>query len=760
MTGLSLPGLRDQLSRLFGRGAAPEGRGGAPPVSRLAAATPYVAFPLFSLAAALLAFRITGLAALTQAPLLSYDRSDAPQMLPLVKDLVENGTHWRNARLGAPGTFQLYDFPIVDYLHLATLWVLGKCSGSYLLAYNLYLLLTYPLTTLTALAVFRRLGLSPAAAGAGGLLYAFLHYHAARTLSPCHYFLAAYWVVPLSLWVVLRVCRGEPPLASAGEGGLRWSPRTGGVVAALAVAVLTALAGAYYAFFTCALLGFAGVYGGIAARSWKPPISAAVFVGLIGGCLFAGLAPPRAYHAEYGRNLLPSQRYAVEAELYGLNLAQLLMPPSQHQWAPLRVLGAGYYPDGRDAKQESPSGSLGLIGSAGVLGAGMALLLPGGHRWPHRPVAALIVFAIILAAVGGLGALFNYFVTPQIRAYNRMSVFIAFLGLLVALGALDGWTARWPRVVRWGAFALLAAGGILDQTPRPWFRQEVIAERQRVTALFAADAEFFGKVEDALPGGTVFALPHLPFPETAEPHDMPSTYSFGTAYLHTRTVRWSYGAMKGREVDQWLAEVAAEPADRMARRLVARDFDAVCVDLRGYAAARRPELLKSLSAACGEPALRHADGARVLFDLRPLRARALAELGPAGLAAEGARERDAVRLLFVEHFIPVARAEWAGRARAAALLVNPTDRPRAVRVRFRYFWPAAMPGGHGGVRITSSIGWDETLIGREGQETERVVTVPPGAHRVEFRARRPLRALDRIDPRACVVLREVAVLEP
>ena len=45
-----------------------------------------------------------------------YDE-DTLLILPLVKETVAGGHHWRNARLGAPGVQELHDFPIVDHLH-------------------------------------------------------------------------------------------------------------------------------------------------------------------------------------------------------------------------------------------------------------------------------------------------------------------------------------------------------------------------------------------------------------------------------------------------------------------------------------------------------------------------------------------------------------------------------------------------------------------------------------------------------------------
>jgi hypothetical protein len=576
-------------------------------------AAAYIGFPLIALAVALTGLRVTSVDQVTAAPLLHYDEGDALLTLPMIKDAVERADHWRNDRMGAPGAFQLYDFPVIDHLHFAGLWLVGQFTGSYLTAYNVYFLLTYPLTALTTLVVFRRFGYSLAAGGAGGLLYAFLHYHAAR--GQAHYFLSAYWVVPLSLMLVLRVCRGEPPLTEARAGQLRWAVGRREVVATLAIAVLTALGGAYYAFFTCALLAFAGVYGSLAARSWKPAVAATVLLGVVSAAGVAAHAPAVAYQAAHGRNPAPTKRLAHEAELYGLTLGHLFVPQIDHQSSALGALGTEYHLDGRPLPTEKHTSTLGVVASAGVIGAGATVLLPAARRWPFGPLGALIVFSVLFATVGGLGALFNFVLTAQIRAYCRLSVFIAFFGLCASVWALDRWLAAWP-VVRAIVFAIITALGVLDQTPRPWFRPEMTVRREQIADRFASDREFFARVEATVPGEMVFGLPHLTYPSDLRQHRMPSPCQFAAGYLHTRTVKWSYGTMQEREVNRWNLEAAAEPVPLMAQRLKARGFAAVCVDARGYPEAEGAKLLADLTTVCGPPCARHADGSRVLFDLR------------------------------------------------------------------------------------------------------------------------------------------------
>lgn len=577
----------------------------------------YVLFPLVSLAIALVGLRVTSADQLAAAPLVNYHDGDTLLILPMVKDAVERANIWHNTRLGAPGEFQLYDFPVIDHLHFAGLWVVGLFTGSYVTAFNVYFVLTYPLATLTTLGVFRRFGFSLPAAGVGGLLYAFLHYHATR--SQAHYFLSAYWVIPLSLYVVLQTARGEPPLTEKRDGQLRWAFWRWGSLAAVVIALMSALAGAYYGFFTCALLAFASVYGSVAVKSWKPALAGGLLVGVIWAGGIAAHAPSILFHLEHGPNSVPTRRMPIEAEMFGLKLADMLLPHVNHQCPVLAKLAAKYH-EGRPLPSENIMAPMGFVIAAGIVGVGVMFMLPRERRWPYGPLGALVIFALLLGTVGGLGALFNFFVTAQIRAYSRISVFIAFFGLFASFWRLDTWFARWP-LARWVFFLLLAPVCIVDQTPRPWFREEIVHMRERNAAQFASDHEFFAGVEEVLPNGTVFALPHIPYPEGVMRHRMSSAYRFAAGYLHTKTVRWSFGAMREREINRWQEQVAAEPLPRMLPRLLESGFDAVCVDVYGYPEDEGKKLVAELTALCGPPVASQADGSRILFDLRPLRTR-------------------------------------------------------------------------------------------------------------------------------------------
>src|SRR5207248_1337788 len=95
--------------------------------------------------------------------------------------------------------------------------------------------------------------------------------------------------------------------------------------------------------------------------------------------------------------------------------------------------------DGRALK-----GALGVVAAIGFLWLVLVALLSLvasarrmsiDERFRHASAGALIAF--LLATVGGVSTLINYWITPQLRAWNRISVFIAFFSLVAVALLLD-----------------------------------------------------------------------------------------------------------------------------------------------------------------------------------------------------------------------------------------------------------------------------------------------------------------------------------
>jgi hypothetical protein len=738
-----------------------------------------------------------------------YYDLDALLYLPLTRTVIEQGfwNFWHADRLGAPGVQLLYDFPIIDYLHFFFLWLFGQVFSDVLLAYNAYSLLTYPLTVLTAMWVLRWLKLSLPAAALGGLLYAFLPYHQERY--HYHYFLAAYWWVPVSLVPAIALCRGDFPFFRRGADGqyaplnidwpkarataagavrasgaawktilgwalhgTLWTLRnlfTWRALAPILIGAVTASAGAYYAFFACSAYAFAGVYAAIVHRTWRGLVSAALVIAPVFVTGVAYHVPTLIYHYRYGDNPITA-RQAHEADSYGLKVAHLLLPANDHNFTPFANLRARYANPARPADGES-AGSLGIIGGIGLVALTGLVLLPFRRRWPEGPIAALAVYLILLGSIGSIGSLFNLIVSPQIRAYNRISVFIAFLSFFAVLWWVDGFlltrTGRIMRRLRYPALAGMLILGYFDQTPWGWnpFNPRGMEPIDEFADRYRADKRFFQQVEKSMPpGAKVFCLPYSAFPESPPVHKMPA-YEHARGFVMTDTLKWSFGAIKKREADAWQKDVSfmmtREPAT-MLRRIVAGGFDGVLIDGRGFPAGRDVDraaaLMKrfndayqalALPDAVGElPRITHEDGKQFFLDVRPFR-EAWREKQPDEYAKQEAFEREWVAPQWLAGYLvtdPADDGEWYvwGQPDTTMWLVNPTDRTR--KFTMSYTIGVEGPGEfemtfsgliNDSFTLVSKPGKNEHDPRRDGTPKSYTFDLPPGRSAIRIRCKLP-----------------------
>src|SRR4051794_14143440 len=104
---------------------------------------------------------------------------DANLVLMVIKGGLHDGWFLNNHDLGAPFGQQLQDYPVLsgDSLHLLGMKALGLFIDNYAAAVNVYYILGFPLTGVSAFAVFRALGVTRLTAIVCAVLFALLPYH-------------------------------------------------------------------------------------------------------------------------------------------------------------------------------------------------------------------------------------------------------------------------------------------------------------------------------------------------------------------------------------------------------------------------------------------------------------------------------------------------------------------------------------------------------------------------------------------------------
>ncbi len=662
---------------------------------------------------------------------------DASYYMATIKGVLEHGWFWHNPDLGAPFGQANFDFPAPfgDLVHYLVVVPLGLVLGDHVLVFNAFFLLCLPLIAVIAYAVLRDLGADRPAALVCAVLFAFLPYHLLR--NQAHLFLTSYYSIPLVVWLAVTLAEGRALIDRTAKR------RTMLVVG---VCLVAGAASNYYAVFGLCVLAVVVPVAAIAHRSRRIAAQGAVVIALVGASFALCHSPAIVYPMIHGANDAVAERMPGESELFGLKLAYMVIPRPEHRIGFMARRGERYFRT-TALRSEGFGPSLGLAATSGLIAAIVILLSTGiagaTASLRRRRIAAagtVALVAFVVGTVGGISTLIAFEISPQVRAWNRLSLVVAFAALLAlallltALGERLRARGR-PAWLAVAATALVGVLGILDQTsPRDAPAYDAVA------AAWKVDDDFAQAMQDRFPAGTkVLQLPYMSYPEHGSVVGV-KDYDHLQGYLHSEGLKWTYGAIHGRPSD-WLAEHQGLAPEQLATAAAAAGFGAVYLDRAGYSdgGAAIAGALETLAGA-GNSGL-SSDRRLQFFDLRP----AAGRLARQSTAAERAQVRAALVYPVVVGFgAGVSYQELSGStpfrwasADARLTLENPLEGTRTVRLSAQLLGGGAAPST---VRFTSPDGSIRTVTVdaagkrisvplrlKEGRSTLRLQTSGPAA---------------------------------
>ncbi|MGH9849885.1 MAG: hypothetical protein ACREBD_08505 [Blastocatellia bacterium] len=653
----------------------------------------------------------------------------------VVKGVVDHGWFLDNPSLATPGRLDLRDVPSSDNnFYFALVKLFSLVTSHYPLVLNFFFLLGFPLTVMAALFALRQFNVSWGVAVFASLLYTFLPFHFAR--GQHHFFLSAYYFVPLAVMVVLWVCRDELSLLNEGTGRLRVNWRDPKLITSALIFIFIGSSGYYYAFFACFFLFVGGGLAALRRKDARALLLPAALIALTFATVAVNLLPSITRFSDQG-SVHFVRRLAGEADVYGLRIAQLVLPVRWHRIEWLSDVKVDY--NMRPLINENDDASLGVVGALGFLGLlwwlffrkpEIGRLNAEGAPGLYNHLSLLTGAALLLGVIGGFGTLVAFFGLPQVRAYNRISIFIAFFALFAVALWLDGFSRRFAQskgrsLAFHATLALILILAALDQIS-PRFRPDY----QRLTDEYMSDEVFVKKIEAALPASAmIFQLPVMSFPENPKVHRM-SDYDLARGFLHSRQLRWSYGTIKGREGDVWLRGVAAKPAQEMAETLAWAGFSGVYLDRFGYQD-NEAKIESELSNVLSVAPLISPNERLVFFDLTAYQQK-LKEQHP---QAEWEAKREAalhpIIAVWQTGFSDLEFGQgrswhWCG-AEGLMTLVNSSSKEKQVKLEMLL---AADNGGT--VEVVSPFFNEKMKVDWKGQQFSRTFALPPGEHAIRF----------------------------
>lgn len=641
------------------------------------------------------------------------------------KTIIQTGWIQETPRLGAPFGQVLYDYPLGgDNAHYLIMKLMSWATGDWVLIVNGFFLLSFFTAASSAYLCQRWLGVGRVAAIVTSLLFAFAPYHFWRGIA--HLMLGSYFVVPIG--VLLAVKAGSVVAERVQDVAARARLRR--LAPWLLLCVLAGSAGAYYAIFAVIVIVSAALLTALGHRRRAPLARGAIFAAAITITFLVNVSGSVLFQRREGANPLVAERVPLELDIYGLRLIQMLTPVPGQWFRPLADISA-------DLSVGFPSEAsqyLGLVGAAALvwmLGWFVVYSIRSDRTSdPVRPMlASVTVLLLLLGSTGGLAWLLTLVGFNQVRAWNRLSIVIAFttlcwLGLTVG-PMVRAWSHQKMsrRYAAFGLAGVVLVVGLTDQvsidgkpSPAPW------------AASFNSDRDFFTAVEAELPtDAMVYQLPYRRFPE--EPPLFGSgDYDLLRPYLNTQDLRWSYGGMKGREAE-WQENLNGLNPPDLLEAVTAVGFQGLVIDKYGYEDLAA-ELSTSLQKILGEEPLSSPDGRWYFFDLSGRR------------DLYDSDELDVLKARLLDYTLIDYQGCWppegqgAGRFRWCGTDVEAAISPLKPRVSDAEFsFTVVAPAGSGNLVI--DVGGERTNHSISPSATTITVSVPADVDVVSFRADAP-----------------------
>lgn len=504
---------------------------------------------------------------------------------------------------GFPAGMDLAYMPTIDWTQNAFAWVVQLITGSPFTGLNLLLVVSFPLTAALAAIAFRLVGARGPIPIALAVAFTFIPYHFDRGLS--HLYPATMYAGVTVLILALLIGTDRIPKAKRPVLPL---------IGILALMVASAWSGMYAAsfaiIFTTTALLWRWIQGDRPKRiaqlaSIPLGLATLTILAFTPGAIRFLTEPPLI-------NLV--ERSPADSVTFAGNLAQLLTPypfltesltESQELLAtPAESATAGF-------------GSVITTIAAMVFLAGWAVIARRRLPSPLPLIALLTSAGLFFFVPWGGGYLFATLISPQLRAWGRMTPVLLLLFLIGAAAVFARTrTANNPWANPLGiatAAVILIVTVTTNVLPFRAMYSDAVDQGRFVQSEVIAYAR---AVNQAVPGRcAILQLPYMAFPENGIREPGLNDYEHAWQPLVNRGKDFSYGAIKGTEDSILTASMTDPPSRSQLDQLRQEGFCGVHVDRRGYTDVAWQRVTTTFGADLGAPVAEGLDGAWLLYRL-------------------------------------------------------------------------------------------------------------------------------------------------
>lgn len=471
--------------------------------------------------------------------------SDLSSVYSLAQALGQSWTGLVHHSLGAPFTADLSLAFIPDDLHIEIIRVLVHMTGNPFVAVNLFYVLTFGLCAISFLFLADNSELSRWLSIPLSIAYAWLPYHFTR-MDAGHVFLAAYYMVPIGIVILQRL------FSYIKDPSLEFLPRSSLKRFLLLLSVVAVgSSGAYYAVFF-SLLTFTLVILIPRRAPLRDLLKQFVVVSIVGICFLVAPLSRTIWARTHGLHTVLT-RSPEESIQFGGTLSRLLVPWGV--WLPekLRPLVA---------PMEFEWNAVPLLATIGVwlilISIARSTISKRTSEDDNGGSAAVKFFflgSLLFYLSSGLSLVFAYGVDSSFRTWNRMSIIILTLALLMVGILLN----KWSSFTKTASVSLLVIAVATQLIPLN--KSGIGAEPDQVSVdAFESRSRVAKIVQSSFQSGcTILQIPLMPYPEGGRVGNVGDGQHLLLPLL-TTGFRWSYGAIKGTNEAKYWPILASEAA--------------------------------------------------------------------------------------------------------------------------------------------------------------------------------------------------------
>ena len=524
-------------------------------------------------------------------PLLQY--GDALGVYATAKQITETGWFYHTDLLGAPYIQDSLSATSGILLDANNIFIWLYClllGGNWIKAVNYYYFSLFFINAISAYYVLRKLKIQNVIAVFSGLAFGFSFFIFARHIG--HLCLSAFFVVPLAILVCIWIFFDEDFLRFKGFFEKKEN------LVAVFIAFLLAISFAYFPYFACFFFAVAAFSGFVKGNGLYSVISAFKMIFLTG--FFFGLNKISFIIQILSGETTGEEiaRSPIGVEYYGLKIFKMLLPPNGFYSARLQSVQE-IYKAGAPVSGEAME-YIGVMAAMGFIFLLVCLFVRKKESETFRTLGLLSelnIAAVLLGSVGGFSMVIAFFVTDYIRCYNRICIFITFIGILAIAIVLNSFYDNIAKN-EWQRIAVLGYGAVVALLTV--YTNSAYIDFPAAEPIWDEEEDWIKTIDDQLPDGAmVYQLPFVKYPENGPVNDM-GDYELYDGYLHSDNIRWSYGAYTGTEAYEINEAISHMDVQDMVDNLVMCEYDGIYIDARAYEEDELKELTDGITGVLGE----------------------------------------------------------------------------------------------------------------------------------------------------------------